>query len=197
MARRPQVKTGLSEVELLEWTRQATTPAECRMRPAVWITTLHGWPAHEVARLLGASKQAIWAWMGPYHRLGSKGLDREGRGGRRWAFLSWEQGERLLTSMRAEALEGRVMTAQHVHARACEAAKREVSLGYACSPELNPVEHVWEHRRENPFGNEVCPTLEDVGERLTQGLRTLMAQPDSVRSLTCFEWFETLRLTSK
>lgn len=65
------------------------------------------------------------------------------------------------------------------------------------SPELNPVEHVWEHLRENHFGNEVFPTLEDVGERLTQGLRTLMAQPDLVRSLTCFEWFKTLRLTSK
>ncbi len=130
MARRPRVKTWLSEVELLEWTRQATTPAECRRRLAVWITTLHGWPAHEVARLLGVSKQAIWAWMGQYNRLGPEGLDREGRGGRRWAFLSWEQEERLLASMRAEALEGRVMTAKHVYARVCETAKREVSLGY-------------------------------------------------------------------
>lgn len=62
------------------------------------------------------------------------------------------------------------------------------------SPELNPVEHVWEYLRENHFGNEVFPTLEAVADRLTHGLRTLIAQPDLVRSLTCFDWLNPLRL---
>ncbi len=131
MARRAHVnKAWLSDVEFLEWVRAAATPAQCRMRLAVWITALRGWPAHEVATLLGVSKQAVWAWLGQYNRLGPDGLDREGRGGRRWAFLPWEQEQQLLASMRAEALEGRVITAKHMYARVCQAAKREVSLGY-------------------------------------------------------------------
>lgn len=64
------------------------------------------------------------------------------------------------------------------------------------SPELNPVEHVWEYLRENHFGNDTFPSLDAVGDRLCQGLRALAAQPDLVRSLTCFEWLDTIRLSS-
>jgi len=64
------------------------------------------------------------------------------------------------------------------------------------SPELNPAEHVWEYLRENHFGNDTFPTLEAVGERLATGLRSLAEQPDLVRSLTCFDWLNTIRLSS-
>lgn len=63
-------------------------------------------------------------------------------------------------------------------------------------PELNPVEHVWEYLRENHFGNDTFPTLGAVGERLATGLRTLAQQPELVRSLTCFDWLNTIRLSS-
>jgi hypothetical protein len=33
------------------------------------------------------------------------------------------------------------------------------------SPELNPVEHIWDYLRENHFGNDALPTLEAVGQR--------------------------------
>ena len=58
------------------------------------------------------------------------------------------------------------------------------------------VEHVWEYLRENHFGNDTFPTLEAVGERLGEGLRTLATQPELVRSLTCFDWLNTIRLSS-
>ena len=64
------------------------------------------------------------------------------------------------------------------------------------SPEFNPVEHVWEYLRENHFGNDTFPSLETVGERLATGLRSLAGQPELVRSLTCFDWFDTTRLSS-
>jgi transposase len=64
------------------------------------------------------------------------------------------------------------------------------------SPELNPVEHVWEYLRENHFGNDTFTSLDAVGNRLCQGLRALTAQPDLVRSLTCFDWLNTIRLSS-
>lgn len=155
MARRPQVEAWLSEVELLEWVRGAQTPGECRMRLAVWITALRGWPAHEVATLLGVSKQAVWAWLGQYNRLGPDGLRRLGRGGRRWAFLDLEQEEQLLASLRAEALGGRIITAKHLHARVCEAAGRQVSLGY-----LYRLLHRHDWRKLGPRPRHVRADLE-------------------------------------
>jgi hypothetical protein len=65
------------------------------------------------------------------------------------------------------------------------------------SPELNPVEHLWDHLRENYFGNETFGTLQEVSDRLCQGFRQLSAQPDLVRSLTCFDWINPLCMTSK
>ena len=64
------------------------------------------------------------------------------------------------------------------------------------SPELNPAEHVWEYLRENHFGNDTIAPLEAVGERLATGLRRLGEQPDLVHSLTCFDWLDTIRLSS-
>lgn len=63
------------------------------------------------------------------------------------------------------------------------------------SPELNPTEHVWEHLRENFFGNDALPSLNVVADRLSAGLLDLSQKPDLLRSLTCFKWIETLCLT--
>lgn len=63
------------------------------------------------------------------------------------------------------------------------------------SPELNPVEHVWENVRENEFGNDAMPSIQEVGERLGQGIRRLAADPAYVQSMTCYDWIKTIRLT--
>ena len=41
------------------------------------------------------------------------------------------------------------------------------------SPELNPAESVWEHLRENSFGNRSFETLDEVEEVLCAGLKKL------------------------
>ena len=63
-------------------------------------------------------------------------------------------------------------------------------------PELNPVEHIWEHLRENDFKNDVMESLEAVGNRLGQGLRHLAQDPEVVKNLTLFEWIKTIRMTA-
>ena len=63
------------------------------------------------------------------------------------------------------------------------------------SPELNPVEHLWEHLRENSFGNRVFPSLRAVVDCLCQGFNHLDSQPEVVKSLTCFDWIKALHLT--
>jgi len=65
----------------------------------------------------------------------------------------------------------------------------------AYSPELNPVEHIWDHLRENYMSNRVFGSLDAVVNQVCLGLRNLHRQPDLVRSLTCFDWLKTLSLT--
>jgi putative transposase len=56
------------------------------------------------------------------------------------------------------------------------------------SPELNPVEHIWEEIREKWFPNRVFNSLEEVVHQLEKALKWLMDSPDYVRSMTCFAW---------
>ncbi|MBW2062894.1 MAG: transposase [Deltaproteobacteria bacterium] len=63
------------------------------------------------------------------------------------------------------------------------------------SPELNPVEHIWAWLRDNVFGNSVFETLDEVIETLCYGLKELSLSPKLVKSITCFEWLNTIRLT--
>ena len=64
------------------------------------------------------------------------------------------------------------------------------------SPELNPVEGIWDHLRENHFANRVMTSLEEVEELLCQALHQLILQPDSVCSMTNYPWLNTICLTS-
>lgn len=59
----------------------------------------------------------------------------------------------------------------------------------AYSPELNPVEHLWEHLREKQFPNLACSSLEEVTDRLCAGLMQLETEPELLRSLTYFPHF--------
>jgi len=65
----------------------------------------------------------------------------------------------------------------------------------AYSPELNPVEHLWEHIREYHFRNDVMPTLEAVEDRLMEAMGALLRSPELVAAMTMFSWIKTLHLT--
>ena len=64
------------------------------------------------------------------------------------------------------------------------------------SPELNPVEHIWEYTRENDFRNRACQSMDEVTDILCESLSHLASSPDLVRSMTCFDWINTLCLSS-
>jgi len=65
------------------------------------------------------------------------------------------------------------------------------------SPELNPVEHVWEYLRENFFGNKIFSSLDAVADSLFEGLRSLVLNAEVLKSLTNYHWLNTLCMTSK
>ena len=56
----------------------------------------------------------------------------------------------------------------------------------AYSPEVMPVEHLWEEIREKHFYNRMFNSLDAVEETLCEALKTLMDTPEQVRSMTFF-----------
>jgi len=64
---------------------------------------------------------------------------------------------------------------------------RLVSLP-AYSPELNPVEHIWDELREKWFHNFTFDSISGVEDRLVEGLRDLEENLALVQSLTGFQW---------
>ncbi len=61
----------------------------------------------------------------------------------------------------------------------------------AYSPEVNPVEHVWEELREKYFPNRLFASLDQVIEVLCEGLNELSADKERLQSMT---WFLHLRI---
>ncbi|HZU02530.1 MAG TPA: IS630 family transposase [Ktedonobacteraceae bacterium] len=62
----------------------------------------------------------------------------------------------------------------------------------AYSPELNPVEHVWEELREKHLSNRAFASLDDVIDKVCEGLNQLEADPEHLRSLTYFPHFRMI-----
>jgi transposase len=56
------------------------------------------------------------------------------------------------------------------------------------SPQLNPVEHIWDEIREKWFANEVFNSLDGVEDRLVEALVALEDDKELVASTTGFDW---------
>lgn len=56
------------------------------------------------------------------------------------------------------------------------------------SPELNPVENVWEYLRQNQLSLRVWSGYEAIVETCCQAWNALMAMPDRIDSITRREW---------
>lgn len=59
------------------------------------------------------------------------------------------------------------------------------------SPELNPVEHLWEAMREEHFCNCVFRNMNAVEKRLVTSLNVFEADHTRVQSLSLFSWMKT------
>lgn len=62
----------------------------------------------------------------------------------------------------------------------------------AYTPELNPIEMIWDDIREKGFRNELFQTLQAVGLRLCDVLLALEAAPSRVSSITYWPWIRAL-----
>lgn len=73
MRRPAPIKPWLSAEDLQIWVREAKSRGEYQKRLAIWLTFIGPYPAHQVAMLLGVSKQAVWLWVSQYNQRGPEG----------------------------------------------------------------------------------------------------------------------------
>ena len=64
------------------------------------------------------------------------------------------------------------------------------------SPQLNPVEHLWEEIREKWFPNLVFASLAGVVDRLVEALATLENDPQRVAQITGFDWVVSISMNA-
>jgi len=57
-----------------------------------------------------------------------------------------------------------------------------------CSPELNPVENIWQYLRQNQLSLRVWPDYAAIVETCCRAWSALMRIPDRVASITRREW---------
>jgi len=62
------------------------------------------------------------------------------------------------------------------------------------SPQLNPMEHIWDEVREKWFANIVFDSLDGVEDRLEESLVYLEQDKNLVASTTGFDWLISLSL---
>jgi transposase-like protein len=66
----------------------------------------------------------------------------------------------------------------------------------AWSPQLNPVEHVWDEVREKWFANRVFGSIGALEEQLVTALKILENDPQRMASLTGFDWIRSIPLNA-
>jgi len=59
------------------------------------------------------------------------------------------------------------------------------------SPELNPMENIWQYMRQNWLSNRVFEGLADILDIGCESWNKLIAQPDTIRSIGMRKWAHT------
>jgi len=60
------------------------------------------------------------------------------------------------------------------------------------SPELNPVENIWEYLRQNDLSNRIYATYEAIVDACCVARNKLIAAPDRIGSIATRAWAETV-----
>lgn len=56
------------------------------------------------------------------------------------------------------------------------------------SPELNPVENIWQYMRQNWLSNRVFETYDDIIDTACEAWRKLIAEPQTIMSIGLRDW---------
>ena len=125
-----RIEDHLTTEEMFQWLEDGADRASCKRRMAVWLTHTEKLHAHKVAEILGVSIQAVWLWIGQYNARGPAGLQRKGRGGRRWCYLTVRQETEVLVSFMGKVRAGERPRAAMLKPLIEKKAGRRVSMQY-------------------------------------------------------------------
>ncbi len=115
---------------MAEWVRTSPSQDAYQKRLAIWMTSIGSLHAHRVAEFLQVSKQAVWLWINQYNHGGPDGLERQGRGGRRRAYLSPEAEKDLVKELQRLIATGKVSKAKELLPEVKRAIGQSVSVAY-------------------------------------------------------------------
>lgn len=115
---------------MFQWVQDSPDQASHKCRMSIWLTHTGRLHADKVAGILGVSKQAVWLWIRQYNQAGPSGLDRMGRGGRRWGLLTSEEEKQLLAPLVRQARSGHRVRPSDVQRVVEERLNRDVSKSY-------------------------------------------------------------------
>ena len=124
------IKPHLSVAEMFRWLQKAHDEASQKRRMAIWLTATGKIHAHKVADILGVSVNSVWLWIRQYNNAGPGGLQRKGRGGRRWGFLSHQAEIEVLKPFIQLAHSGSITKAAHIKEAFEKKIGRKVSMPY-------------------------------------------------------------------
>ena len=71
----------------------------------------------------------------------------------------------------------------------------EAVLAAGRQPRTQPRRSLWEHIRENYFGQSPLESLQAVEQRLCTAFQALDQHPETVKSLCGYRWIKTISLT--
>jgi len=80
----------------------------------VWNALVDPRPAGEIALHTGLAEQSVHNLISRYNRLGPEAVEGPGKGGRRRAYLSWDEEAAFLESFKQAALTGQIATAAKI-----------------------------------------------------------------------------------
>lgn len=92
--------------------------------------TSKGLQADMVAEYVGTTKGTVHQWVYQYNHNGPDGFTLQGRGGRRFGYLSLQEEEELLESIRPRAEKGRILNAFTIKEQLEERLSKKVSKDY-------------------------------------------------------------------
>jgi len=125
-----EIKSWLSIEKMFQWLQGAVDESSYRRRMAIWLTHTGKLHANKVAETLGVSTQAVWLWIRQYNTYGPDGLERRGRGGRRWAFLSIQEEAELLKPFIQKARLGHPSKPAEIKQLVERKLQKKVSMPY-------------------------------------------------------------------
>ena len=60
------------------------------------------------------------------------------------------------------------------------------------SPELNPVENIWQYLRQNHLANRIFETYDAIVDAGCEAWNALVAQPETITSIATRTWAQTV-----